>query len=69
MTSAGRVSNGPIDNRHSKKIENHGHAIAIFFMYYNYCRPHASLKGKTPAQAAGLVDHRWTLEELIGLLA
>lgn len=58
-----------LTNGHSKKIENHGHAIALFFMYYNYCRPHAILKGNTPAQAAGLADHKWTLEELIGLLA
>ena len=58
-----------LTNGHSKKIENHGHAIALFFMYYNYCRPHASLKGKTPAQVVGLADHKWSLEELIGLLS
>ncbi len=58
-----------LTNGHSKKIENHGHAIALFFMYYNYYRPHASLNGKTPAQVVGLADHKWSLEELIGLLS
>lgn len=57
-----------LTNGHSKKIENHGHAMALFFMYYNYCRKHMSLKGKTPAMAAGLADHVWTLDELIGLI-
>jgi IS1 family transposase len=56
-----------LTNAHSKKLENHSHACALFFMYYNYCRKHEALKGKTPAQAAGLADHRWTLDELISL--
>jgi hypothetical protein len=56
-----------LTNGHSKKLENHGHSMALFFMYYNYCRKHETLKGKTPAQAAGLTDHRWTLDELCGL--
>lgn len=37
-------------------------------MHYNYCRPHLSLKGLTPAQRVGLANHRWSLEELVGLL-
>ena len=58
-----------LTNGHSKKIENHGHAVAMFFQFYNYCRPHQTLGRKTtPAMAAGLADHVWTLEELIGLL-
>jgi IS1 family transposase len=56
-----------LTNGHSKKLENHGHSLAMFFLYYNYCRKHETLKGKTPAMAAGLTDHRWSLEELIGL--
>jgi hypothetical protein len=41
----------------------------MFFMFYNYCRVHSSLEGKqSPAMVAGLADHVWTLEELIGLL-
>jgi len=39
--------------------------VQFFKSYYNLCRPHGTLKGKTPAQAAGLLDHRWTLRELL----
>lgn len=64
-----RASNG-----FSKKAENHAHAFAIHMMHYNYCRPHQTLtkaaKGikTTPAMAAGLTDHAWTLEEVLGLM-
>lgn len=37
----------------------------LFKSYYNLCRKHGTLKGKTPAQAAGLTDHPWTLRELL----
>jgi hypothetical protein len=37
----------------------------LFKIYYNLCRKHGSLKGKTPAQDAGLTDHRWTLREML----
>jgi transposase-like protein/IS1 family transposase len=37
----------------------------LFKSYYNLCRKHSTLKGKTPAQAAGLSDHCWTLRELL----
>jgi hypothetical protein len=57
-----------LTNGHSKKIENHGHAFSLFVMHYNFCRKHSSLKGQTPAMAAGLADRRWTMEELIGLI-
>jgi IS1 family transposase len=57
-----------LTNGHSKKVENHGHAFALFVMHYNYCRKHQSLKGQTPAMAAGLADHAWSMDELLGLL-
>lgn len=57
-----------LTNGHSKKIDNHFYALALFFMYYNYCRKHQTLKGDTPAMAAALSDRVWTVEELIGLL-
>lgn len=63
MKRYARLSNG-----HSKKIENHCDAFAVFTMHYNYCRKHLTLKGKTPAMAAGLADHVWTMDELIGLI-
>ena len=57
-----------LTNGFSKKIENLEHAIALYFMYYNFCRPHMSLKGLTPAQRLGIADGRWSIEKLVGLL-
>jgi hypothetical protein len=37
-------------------------------MHYNFCRKHMSLKGQTPAMAAEITDHVWTLDEMIALL-
>jgi IS1 family transposase len=56
-----------LTNGFSKKLENHGHAVALHYMHYNFCRVHKSLR-VTPAMEAGLADHVWTLEELVGLL-
>jgi IS1 family transposase len=56
-----------LTNGFSKKIENHGHAVALHFMHYNFCRVHKTLR-VTPAMEAGLTDHVWTPEELVGLL-
>ena len=56
-----------LTNGFSQKLENHSHAVALYFFHYNYCRIHKSLR-VTPAMEAGLTDHAWTLEELIGLI-
>jgi len=56
-----------LTNAHSKKIENHEHALALYFMHYNFCRIHQTLRC-TPAMEAGVSDHVWTLEEIIDLL-
>ncbi len=56
-----------LTNGFSKKLENHGHMVALYFMHYNFCRVHKTLR-VTPAMEAGLTDHVWELEELIGLL-
>lgn len=56
-----------LTNAFSKKVENHEHMLALFFMYYNFCRIHQSLR-VTPAMAAGVSDHVWELEEIISLL-
>jgi hypothetical protein len=40
-------------------------------MHYNFARPHKSLKNpspRTPAMAAGVANHIWTLQEIVGLL-
>ena len=57
-----------LTNAFSKKVENLEHAVSLHFMYYNFCRKHMSLKGKTPAMAAGIADHVWTLGEVIDVI-
>lgn len=56
-----------LTNGFSKKLENHAAAIALHFMYYNFARKHQTLK-TSPAVAAGVADHVWTIEEIVGLL-
>jgi IS1 family transposase len=56
-----------LTNGFSKKIENHGHAVALHFMYYNFVRVHKTLR-VTPAMEAGIADHVWSMEELVALL-
>lgn len=56
-----------LTNAFSKKIENLAAAVSLHFMHYNFCRVHQTL-GTTPAMAAGVADHVWTLPELVGLL-
>ncbi len=60
-----------LTNGFSKKLDNHMAAIALHFMHYNFARPHKSLADlypRTPAMAAGVADHVWTLTEIAGLL-
>jgi IS1 family transposase len=56
-----------LTNAFSKKIANHGHAIALHFMHYNFCRVHQTLR-VTPAMEAEIADHVWSIEELVSLL-
>lgn len=56
-----------LTNAFSKKIENHTHALALYFMYYNFGRVHSSLR-VTPAMEAGVSDHVWSIEEIVDLL-
>jgi transposase-like protein/IS1 family transposase len=57
-----------LTNGHSKKWGNHEAALALWFAYYNYCRKHETLR-TTPAVAAGLTDHVWTVVELLEAIA
>lgn len=67
-----------LTNAFSKKFENHVHAVALFYTFYNFCRPHKTLTEAsgpagfrfptTPAMAAGICDHVVTVEELVKLL-
>jgi IS1 family transposase len=56
-----------LTNGFSKKLENHGHMVALYFMHYNFCRIHKTLR-VTPAMEAGLTDRVWSLEEILALL-
>ena len=56
-----------LTNAHSKKLENHRHAIALHYWHYNWARRHQTLK-TTPAVAAGLTEHVWTIRGLIEAL-
>lgn len=56
-----------LTNGFSKKIENHGHAVALHTMYYNFGRVHKTLR-VTPAMEAGVATHVWTLEEIAALV-
>lgn len=66
-----------LTNAFFKKVENLAAAVSLHFMYYNFCRVHESLRvanpngtrtKRTPAMAAGITDHVWTLAELVELL-
>ncbi len=56
-----------LTNAFSKKVENHAHHLALHFMYYNYARQHQTLR-VSPAMAAGVTDHLWSVEDIAGLL-
>ncbi|MBN1458764.1 MAG: DDE-type integrase/transposase/recombinase [Armatimonadetes bacterium] len=60
-----------LTNGFSKKAENLAAAVSLHFMYYNFARPHKSLSKpypKTPAMAAGVTTHLWTLKDIAALL-
>jgi IS1 family transposase len=53
-----------LTNAFSKKLDNHIHALALYFAFYNFCRIHKSLR-VTPAMAAGITDRLWSFYDLI----
>lgn len=62
-----------LTNGFSKKVENLAHAVSLFYMHYNFCRVHQTLTKQhgaktTPAMAAGIATHPWSLTELAELL-
>ncbi len=56
-----------LTNAFSKKLENHVAGLSLYFMYYNFCRVHQTLR-VTPAMEAGITDHVWEVEETVALL-
>ena len=56
-----------LTNAFSKKIENHTAMVSSYFMYYNFARVHQTLR-VMPALEAGISNHVWSIEEIVGLL-
>ncbi len=56
-----------LTNAFSKKVENLANAVALHYMHYKFTRVHQTLK-TTPAVAAGVADHKWSLYEIAALL-
>lgn len=56
-----------LTNAFSKKLENHMHAIALHYMFYNFCRIHKTLRC-TPAMAAGVTQKLWKISDIVALL-
>ena len=54
-------------NAFSKKIENHCHALALYFLHYNFCRIHKTLR-VSPAMAAGVTDTLRDMEWIVSLI-
>jgi IS1 family transposase len=55
-----------LTNAHSKMIAFHRWALAMQVVFYNWCRVNAAVK-KTPAQASGLTEYRFTVKDLLRL--
>jgi hypothetical protein len=56
-----------LTNGFSKKLANHEYMLALTMVYYNFCRKHRSLGGRTPAMVAGLTDYVWTASDMLAL--
>ena len=56
-----------LTNAFSKKIDNHIHALSLYFVFYNFCRIHKTLR-VTPAMAAGIADTTRDIEWIVSLI-
>lgn len=54
-------------NAFSKKIENHALSVALYYMHYNFCRIHKTLR-VTPAMATGVTDHVWSIADIVAIV-
>ena len=57
-----------LTNAFSKKFENHMHMVALYTVWYKCVKQHKSLKGISPAMAAGLDDHLWSMTDLAEMI-
>lgn len=56
-----------LTNGHSKKLENHCHALALYFVFYNFVKIHQTTR-VTPAMGAGLTDRVWDMGDIVALM-
>lgn len=56
-----------LTNAFSKKIENHVHAIALHYVYYNFCKIHKTLR-VTPAMEAGISERPMEIVDIVDLI-
>ena len=56
-----------LTNAFSKKVENHCHALALYFVFYNFVRIHKTLR-VSPAMAAGVTDRLWEMSDIVRLI-
>jgi IS1 family transposase len=57
-----------LTNEFSKKFENHMHMVALYTVWYNFVKQHKTLKGISPAMAAGLSDTLWSMTDLAAIV-
>jgi IS1 family transposase len=56
-----------LTNAFSKKVDNHIHALSLYFVWYNFARQHKAHK-LSPAMAAGIADRLWSMEDIAALI-
>jgi IS1 family transposase len=56
-----------LTNAFSKRIENHRHQLALYFVFYNFVRIRKTLR-VTPAMAAGIMDRLWSMDDIVALI-
>ena len=56
-----------LTNAFSKKVENHCHALALYFVWYNFVRIHKTIR-MSPAMASGVTKTLWSMEDIVGLI-
>ena len=56
-----------LTNAFSKKIENHVHMVALYTVWYNFCRIHKTLR-VTPAMESGVSKTVRDAEWIVGLV-
>jgi IS1 family transposase len=54
-------------NAFSKRVENHCHQLALYFVFYNFVRIHKTLR-MTPAMATGVSDRLWDMSDIVALI-